>query len=109
MASTSSVMGSKKKGGPRSLQASLSSFAAVASGAEAGLGLLDELGKRRLVEHGDVGQYLAVHGNGGFLQPVHEPAVAHAVLAGRRIDAGDPQRAELALAVAAVTVGILAG
>ena len=30
----------------------------------------------------------------GFLQAVHEHAVGHAVLAHRRVDAGDPQRAE---------------
>jgi hypothetical protein len=42
-----------------------------------------------------------------FFRPVHERAVGHAELAHGGVDAGDPQRAELALALAAVAVGVL--
>src|SRR5690606_41493932 len=42
-----------------------------------------------------------------FLQAVHQPAVAQAVLTGRRVDAHDPQAAELALLLLAADVGVL--
>src|SRR5512140_769059 len=76
--------------------------------AEAGLRLHHELCERRLVEHGDIGQHLAVDIDCRLLQAVHEHAVAHALLASRRIDTGDPQGTELTLLLATVTVGILA-
>src|SRR4051794_10132394 len=58
------------------------------------------------VAHGDVGEALAVELDAGQLQAVHERAVAHAVLARGGVDAGDPQAAEVALAVAAVAVRV---
>src|SRR6478736_2373207 len=61
------------------------------------------------VADGDVGQHLAVELDAGQLEPVDEHAVAHAVLAGGRVDADDPQAAEVALAVAAVAVGVGVG
>src|SRR3954470_4146030 len=60
------------------------------------------------VANGDVGQHLAVELDLGEAQAVHQLAVAHALLAGGRVDALDPQAAELALAVLAVAVGIRA-
>src|SRR6476620_7818860 len=59
---------------------------------EGGLGLFGDLSKRSDVVHGDVGQGLAVQLDAGLQQAVHEAAVAHAVHAGGRIDADDPQR-----------------
>src|SRR5215210_6931367 len=61
------------------------------------------------VAHGDVGQHLAVQLDAGQLQAVHERAVAHALLAGGGVDAGDPQAAEVALAVAPVAIGVGVG
>ena len=52
------------------------------------------LRERRLVEHREVGQHLAVDLDVGALQPGHECAVAHAELAHRGVDARDPQRAD---------------
>src|SRR5262245_7322165 len=92
-----------KKARPQGLPACTSR-----SGAEARLRLLHELRERGLVEDRDVGQHLAVHRDRRLLQPVHEPAVGDPVLAGGGIDARDPQRAEFALAVTAVAVGVLA-
>src|SRR3954465_13360392 len=60
------------------------------------------------VADGDVGQHLAVELDLGQAQAVHQLAVAHALLAGGGVDALDPQAAELALAVLAVTVGVRA-
>ena len=54
-----------------------------------------------------LGQDLAVELDLGELQPVHELVVRQAVLARAGVDADDPQTAELALAHAAVAVGVL--
>src|SRR5690606_22867462 len=61
------------------------------------------------VVHGDVRQHLAIQGDAGLEQAVHEAAVAHAVDARRRVDAGDPQRTEIALLLLAADVRVLAG
>src|SRR3954463_14018548 len=61
------------------------------------------------VADGDVGEHLAVELDLGQAQPVHQLAVAHALLAGGGVDALDPQAAELALAVLAVAVRVRAG
>src|SRR5689334_24948176 len=58
--------------------------------------------------HGEFGQDLAVDLDAGLHQAVEQPAVRQPMLAGRRIDAGDPQRAELALLGATIAIGILA-
>src|SRR5207244_7701805 len=58
------------------------------------------------VAHGDVGQDAAVQLDPGQLEPVHERPVAHPVLPRCGVDAGDPQAAEVALAVAAVAVRV---
>src|SRR5215212_6705062 len=58
------------------------------------------------VAHGDVGQHLAVQLDTGQLEAVHERAVGHPVLARGGVDAGDPEAAEVALAVAAVPVRV---
>src|SRR5690606_17305572 len=76
---------------------------------ERALRLLGQRGKTRRVVHGDVGQHLAVEGDAGLRQAVHEAAVAQAVDAGRGVDAGDPQRAEIPLLLLAADVGVLQG
>src|SRR5690606_38321138 len=76
---------------------------------ERALRLFGQRGKTRRVVHGDVRQHLAVQGDAGLEQTIHEAAVAHAVDAGSRIDAGDPQRAEIALLLLATDVRVLAG
>src|SRR5712691_5466249 len=79
------------------------------SDAEAGFRLFRDFGKRRLVEHRDIGKHLAIHLYRGLLQTAHEYTVGQAAFARRGVDARNPQRAELALAIAAVAVGILPG
>src|SRR3954447_10473371 len=69
-------------------------------------GCLGESAERLGVAHGNVGQHLAVQLDAGQLQAVHELRVAHAVELGGGVDAGDPQAAEVALAVAAVAVRV---
>src|SRR5215210_3125323 len=61
------------------------------------------------VADGDVGQHLAVQLDTGGLEAVHEGRVAHPLAAGGRVDALDPQAPEVALAVAAVAVGVALG
>src|SRR5450631_3963522 len=79
----------------------------VVSGTEARFGLFDDLAERGLVEHREVGEDLAIHVDAGLLQARHELAVRDTRLAGARVDAGDPERAEFALPVAAVAIGVL--
>src|SRR5690349_18254944 len=59
------------------------------------------------VVHGQVGQDLAVHLDPGELQALDEAVVGHAIGAGARVDARDPQLAEVALAVTTVAVRVL--
>src|SRR5688572_2128959 len=68
---------------------------------ESRLGLLGDLAERSDVVHRDVRQRLAVQLDAGLQQAVHEAAVAQAVHAGGGVDAHDPQRTELALALLA--------
>src|SRR5467141_541342 len=75
---------------------------------EVRLDLAGDLVESRLVANGEVREHLAVDVDVGALQAGHERAVAHAELAHRGVDAGDPQRAELALLLPAVAIGILA-
>src|SRR5215211_5104838 len=74
-----------------------------------GHGLPGSLGKtseRLGVADGDVGEHLAVELDAGLAQAVHELAVAHALAASGGVDTHDPEAAKVALAVAAVAVGI---
>src|SRR5690554_39438 len=81
----------------------------AASGGESGPGLLRKRREGGLVEHGQVGQHLAVHFHFGFLQAVHEGAVGQAQLTRGGVDTGDPQDTELTLALTTVAVGVLSG
>src|SRR3982074_1892336 len=76
---------------------------------EAGFDLAGDFCESRLVEHRQVREHLAVDLDIGALQARHERAVGHSELAHRRVDAGDPQRAERALLLPAVTVSVLPG
>ena len=60
------------------------------------LGHLGQPAEGVRVAHGEVGEHLPVDLDAGLLEPRHEPAVAQAVDPRRRVDAGDPERAELA-------------
>src|SRR5690606_27059099 len=71
-------------------------------------GLLNDGTESLLVVHGQVGQHFAVQADFSLAQTGDQTAVAQAVGAAGGVDTGNPQRAELALALAAVTVGILA-
>src|SRR3954447_8416811 len=72
-------------------------------------GALGKSAERLGVAHGDVGQDLAVQLDARQLQAVDERGVRHALGARGRVDAGDPQAAEVALAVAAVPVRVGVG
>src|SRR5262245_28905565 len=70
-------------------------------------GDLDELGERVRVVDRDLGQRLAVEDHLGVDQPGDELAVAHPPSPAGRVDADDPQAAELALAYPPVAEGVL--
>src|SRR5690625_2778641 len=76
-------------------------------GAQSRLGLLSQLAERRLVEYRDVSQHLAVDFHARQVQAVDHAAIGQTVLASSRVDAGDPQGAELPFALPAITIGIL--
>src|SRR3954451_134486 len=69
-------------------------------------GFLGKTSERLGVADGHVREHLAVELDAGRLQAVHELAVRHALLARRRVDADDPEAAEVALLVPAVPVGV---
>src|SRR5947209_19446521 len=72
-------------------------------------GALGKTSKGLRVADGDVGEDLAVELDLGEPEPVHELAVAESLPPRRGADAGDPQAPEVALAVAAATVGVRIG
>src|SRR5829696_2066866 len=72
-------------------------------------GFLGKTSERLWVADGDVREHLAVDLDLSQLQAVHELAVRHALLARRRVDAHDPETAEVALLVAAIAVGVGVG
>src|ERR1700722_14950160 len=68
---------------------------------------LDQRTKGVGVGDGQVGQHLAIDFDAGQVQPIDQPAVAHAVQPSRRVDALDPQLAKVTLAGPTVPVGVL--
>ena len=74
---------------------------------ECALGFFCQGRKTHRVVHGDVCQHLAVQGDASLQHAVHETAVAQAIDAGSRIDAGDPQRTEVALLLLTTDVCVL--
>src|SRR3954452_2331701 len=81
----------------------------LASGSRRLPGGLSKTSEGLGVADGDVGQHLAVELDLSQAQAVHQLAVAHALLARGGVDPLDPQAAELALTVLAVTVRVGAG
>src|SRR6188472_614181 len=73
-------------------------------GVERGLRALGDGRERLRIAHGDVGERLAIELDPGLLHACHEPVVREVVLARRRVDADDPQRAERPLAILAIAV-----
>src|SRR3954447_5920258 len=69
-------------------------------------GALGKASERLGVADGDVREDLAVHLDLGEAQAVHELAVGEALTARGGVDAGDPEAAEVALAVAAVAIRV---
>ena len=69
----------------------------------------DDLGKCFRIGDGHVRENLAVHLDVGLGKLVNELAVADAVFTDGGIEADDPQGAERALLVTAVSVGVLTG
>src|SRR5947209_4559511 len=59
----------------------------------------DEFTKGGGIAHGEIREHLAVDGDTGGLQATDEPVVRHVVFAGGGIDARDPERPELPLAI----------
>src|SRR5438477_2482250 len=77
-------------------------------GRACGFRVFDERGEGFRVVHGDVGEDLPVDLDARHLQTVDEDRIGDAVGPDGRVDAGDPQATELCLAIAAVTVGVVA-
>src|SRR3984957_7810863 len=69
-------------------------------------GDFDELLKRARDLDRDIREHLAIHLDASLLEAVHELVVCKAVLAGRSVDARDPQGAHVALALLAVAIRV---
>src|SRR3954468_7577123 len=67
---------------------------------------LGDSGKGLEIVHREIGQHLAVDIHAGLPEARHESAVAHPLAPGRRVDAGDPEGAELAFLLPPVTIGV---
>src|SRR6516164_8256186 len=76
---------------------------------EGGLCLLCQRTKGRRVVHRDVSEHLAVDLHASLVQAVDDAAIGEAVDTRRRVDARDPERAELALVLPPVAIGVLPG
>src|SRR5688572_7275682 len=75
--------------------------------AEAGFDLGGDLRESRLVRDREIGEDLAVDVDLRALEARHEARVGHAELSHCGVDARDPQRADDALLLPAVAVGVL--
>ena len=104
----SSRRASRSFGSP-SAMAALRGFRGFRGFVEGGLRLLRDGRKRIRLIHGEIGKHLAIDFDLGLLQAVDDLAVAQPELARGGVDAGDPERAEVALLGAAIAVRILAG
>src|SRR5690606_13082745 len=93
-----------------SMASPLDALALPRSGSlELGLGLFADGDEGCRFVHGQLGEDLAIDLDAGLQQAMDQDAVGQALLAGRGIDARDPQCAEVALLLAAIAVGILPG
>src|SRR5690606_25116728 len=73
-----------------------------------GFGFLDDSGEGGLFVHCQIGQNLAVDLDGRLSQASNQTAVGQTVLTSTSVDTSDPQSAELAVALTAVKVGVMA-
>src|SRR3954468_16224836 len=71
-----------------------------------GLGDLGDAGKRGRIANRDVSQDLAIESDACQLEPVDQLAVGQAVLASSGVQADDPQRAHLALALLSADIRV---
>src|SRR5829696_2223532 len=78
-------------------------------GGDGGARGLHQGGEGGRLVHGELGQDTTVQLDAGQLEALHEPVVGHVVEAGRGVDPGDPQLAEVTLARLAVAVGVRRG
>src|SRR5882672_7518933 len=76
---------------------------------ECGLCLLRDARKRIRLIYGEVGKHLAIDFDLGLLEAVDDLAVAQSEFTRGGVDAGDPERAEIALLGAAIPIRVLAG
>src|ERR1700730_11235151 len=81
----------------------------TALGREAGLGFLCDGRKGRHVMDRKIREDLAIDGETRFIQTVDQRAIGHSAQTRRRVDASDPQRAELTLLFAPAAIGVLTG
>ena len=66
--------------------------------------LFEDGGKSFRIAHSHVGKHLTIDRNICLAQGVDQPAVSSAVQSSGSVDAGNPQPAQVALAVAAIAV-----
>ena len=71
-----------------------------------GDGEASQVAEGRGSSNGKVGEYLPIEIDARLLQTCHQPAVRHAVLSGRRIDADDPQSAKITLPNLAIAIRV---
>src|SRR5215468_11014058 len=79
--------------------------AALALG-ERRAGALDDALEGRRLARSEISQHLAVDGDPGALDAVHELGIGETRLARARVDPLDPERAEVPLLGAAITIGV---
>ena len=78
----------------------------ISGSVERGAGLFGECSKSGGVVDCEVRKNLAIDFDAGLLEAVHKDTVAHVVLTRTRVDADDPQLAEIALLVLAIAIGV---
>src|SRR4029434_4352233 len=78
-------------------------------GGERGFGLRGDRGERRRLRHGEIREHLAVERVARQLETADPLRVVETVLARGRVDAHDPEPAELALLVLAADIRVLRG
>src|SRR5665648_273834 len=67
-------------------------------GGQRRLGFTGDLGEHLRFPHGKIREHLSVQIDVGLLETVYELVIAHAVLAGARVNSSDPQLPEVTLA-----------
>src|ERR1700722_4164559 len=75
-------------------------------GGECALGRVHQFGKELLAFDSERGQLFAIEIDPGLFETRDKAAVVHVVLADERVDAGDPERAKIALLLFAIAIGV---